>query len=165
MSFAAARQEPFLQVEGLALDIGGRDGRFTGLIRALGADRVVMIDPAADEVRLGIEAGVIEADAAFIGTVQEWAHENPAAANSAFVFNMQPHVALQHGFWDALAASLRVGGLLVASCNEATTSLTAWTAAARLGCLEAVQFDTTFMPPPLPYAHFHASFFWRKTAA
>jgi hypothetical protein len=110
----------------VALDIGGRDGRFAPVIRALGPSFVVTIDPLAAEVEKGVSAGLVSPYAAWTGTLEDWAKEGREPAGSAFIFGMQPHLANAKDFMQSIPRAVRVGGLVVTSCAEPTTAFSFW---------------------------------------
>ncbi len=112
---------PIIIPGGMALDVGGGDGRYSGLIRAFGADRVVVVDPDGERVRAGIAAGNIEPEDGFVGTMQDWPATKPELAQAAFAINLQPELASRLDFWAAALGSLALGGLLVVSASEAGT--------------------------------------------
>ncbi|HSW66587.1 MAG TPA: hypothetical protein VLI54_05620 [Bacillota bacterium] len=100
-----------------ALDIGSRYGQYVPALYALGLEDITVVEPEATNVRAAIRNGMLDADhpQAFIGTLEERARFDYPPVDTAFVLNMYPRVLRDIQFVGALAASVRPGGLVVAS--------------------------------------------------
>ncbi|HYH74347.1 MAG TPA: hypothetical protein VD735_00140 [Candidatus Saccharimonadales bacterium] len=118
-----AAAEPFDHAfSGYGLDIGGRDGTMVPVIRALGIDRVGIVDPDAAALDKAIASGLISHSDAYGQYLTDYVAEGHDQADTAFVFNMQPRLASDIGFLRALGSVVRPQGLVVASFMEPITA-------------------------------------------
>lgn len=137
----ALHQGIMQQVEGLpceeidfgevALDIGGRAGRFAPVIRALGPQYIVTVEPCAEAVDKGLKAGLISPFAAWCGTLEAWADLDRCPADSAFIFGIKPALANEQRFLQSISRVVRAGGIVVTFCAEPATAFSFWNASAR----------------------------------
>jgi hypothetical protein len=105
-----------------ALDVGGRNGLYTPVIRRLGVGRVTIVDPATDQLQYAVDRHIVQPEDTYAGTLQQYVDENAEPAGSAFVFNMYPPLAADIEFLDALGRAVKAGGWIVASLAEPATS-------------------------------------------
>lgn len=112
-------QIPDGRVSGEVLDVGGRDGRHTSTLRALGASSIITVDPSEVGLQRGLRWGFIDQDTMFRGTLQQRAEQGANPSNLAFVGNILPRLAGDVSFLGALIASVRPEGLVVATSRQA----------------------------------------------
>ncbi|MDB5185763.1 MAG: hypothetical protein JWL85_286 [Candidatus Saccharibacteria bacterium] len=107
-----------------ALDVGGRNAGYVPLIKALGVQRVLVVDPDAEQLQHGIDQGLVTRADTFAGTLESWVEDEACEpADSAFVFNMQPSLLKNGEFLLALARSVKVGGFIVATFMEPVSAV------------------------------------------
>jgi 2-polyprenyl-3-methyl-5-hydroxy-6-metoxy-1,4-benzoquinol methylase len=104
------------------LDIGARDGRKTQVIRELGIEKLVAIDPSAEELQKGIDHGLLRPDEIFPDTLEKYVAQGHPQVDSVFVFNVNPDLPRSQKFIDALMRVVKPGGLVVTSFIEEETS-------------------------------------------
>ncbi|HSH56141.1 MAG TPA: methyltransferase domain-containing protein [Candidatus Limnocylindrales bacterium] len=121
-------QEPGIDFGETALDIGSRDGRYVPVMRSLGLQSIMAIDPSAEEMQTGIDHGILDEDEAFVGTLQEYHKQvQPEPVDTVFVLNVNPLLPRDPEFIDAVMDSVKPGGVVVASFVERSTHI-GWTA-------------------------------------
>lgn len=104
-----------------ALDIGGKDGRYTQIIRELGPKKIAVIDPSSEDLEKGLEEGLIHSLERYCGSLELFAEIlGNQKVDSAFVFNV-PTLERYRDFANSLIQVVKPGGLLVCSfINEQT---------------------------------------------
>lgn len=106
-----------------ALDIGSKDGRYASVIRQLGPTTITAIDPSVKELQKGIDHGFLNKNEVFKGTLEKYVKQATSQVDSAFVFNVNPDLARNEEFIDALLLVVKPGGIVVVSFVERETAV------------------------------------------
>jgi hypothetical protein len=114
--------EPVEFAGDVGLDVGGYDGPYRSVIGALGLKRVVTVEPLVEAGQAGVAEGIIPPDDLFVGTLQGWLKAGNHPADSAFAFNVMPSLPNDASFVRAMAAAVKVGGIVVTTFREPATS-------------------------------------------
>ena len=104
-NLARERLSSLGRFNGTALDIGSRDGRYTGVLRELGFDSVISIEPDPNEAKKDAN----EEDV-FVGTMQDYLDStilDPSNLVTAVILNIGPGLPHDEGFIASLVAFLR----------------------------------------------------------
>lgn len=104
-----------------ALDVGSRDGRYMQILREMGPTEITAIDPST-ELQKGVNAGYIEPNEAFFGSLKKYRKKNGRhKVDAVFAFNVEPTLPSSPSFITSLMDSVKPGGLVVCTFAEYRT--------------------------------------------
>lgn len=105
-----------------ALDVGSRDCRYVSVIRKLGPKSITVIDPSIKELQKGIDAGFVNKEEVFSGTLEEYVKQTTSQVDSVFIFNVNPNLSNSPEFGNAISRIVKPGGIVVVAFAEKGTA-------------------------------------------